>query len=235
MTAESSRPRGAAADGHRRDYGLPTLPRRPSTAEHAASVLRTQVANGALVPGTRLREEHVAESFGISRNTVREVFSLLAHERLIEHIPYRGAYIRRLETDDIRAMYYTRRLVEPLGVHAALSEPTVQHILREICDSASAAADREDWQQVGTHDIGFHRALVHACRSTHLSDMFELLLAELRLAFLQLPDPRALHRPYLARNRRLLDLIEKNDTAAALVELTNYLNSAEREVLDKIQ
>ena len=39
-----------------------------------------------------------------------------------------------------------------------------------------------------------------ACRSPHLSAMFEHLLAELRLAFLLLPDHRALHQPYVARN-----------------------------------
>lgn len=233
IAVESNRRRDAVGD--RVEHGLPTLPPRPSTAEHAAAVLRSQVTNGALVPGTRLREEHLAESFGISRNTVREVFSLLAHERLIEHFPYRGAYIRRLGNDDIRAMYRTRRLVEPLGIHAALDDRSVQHALRVMSDSASAAADQEDWQQVGTDDIGFHRTLVDACRSTHLSEMFELLLAELRLAFLQLPDPRALHRPYLARNRRLLELIEANDKARALEELTDYLKDAERDVLETIR
>ena len=51
------------------DELLPPLPPRPSTAEHAASVLRGQIAQGRL-PGTRLPEEHVVESFAISRNTI---------------------------------------------------------------------------------------------------------------------------------------------------------------------
>src|SRR5690242_14473654 len=85
--------------------GLPSLPPRPSTAEHAAAVLRDQIAAGRLPPGTRLREEQVAESFAISRNTVREVFRLLAHERLVEHVAYRGVHVRRMGADDIKAMY----------------------------------------------------------------------------------------------------------------------------------
>jgi DNA-binding GntR family transcriptional regulator len=42
-------------------------------------VLRTQIAEGRLPPGTRLRETYVANAFAVSRNTVREVFRLLAH------------------------------------------------------------------------------------------------------------------------------------------------------------
>ena len=97
------------------DELLPPLPPRPSTAEHAASVLRGQIAQGRL-PGTRLREEHVVESFAISRNTVREAFRLLAHEGLVDHVAYRGVHVRRMGADDVLALYRTRRLVEPLGL-----------------------------------------------------------------------------------------------------------------------
>ncbi len=61
--------------------------------------------------------------------------------------------------------------------------------------------------------------------------MFEGLLAELRLAFLRLPDRKALHEPFLARNIRLLDLIEAGDLDAALAELDDYLTVAETQLL----
>ncbi|BAK34391.1 putative GntR family transcriptional regulator [Microlunatus phosphovorus NM-1] len=213
---------------------LPALPPRLSTAEHAASVVRAQIASGALLPGTRLREEEVAESFSISRNTVREVFRLLAHERLVEHVAYRGVHIRRLGPTDISAMYLTRRLVEPLGVRAVLADQGSQRLLRENVDTAMAAIESADWQQVGTCDIAFHRALMDACGSVHLSEMFEKLLAELRLAFLQLPDVQQLHQPYVARNRTLLELIEAGDEDGAIRELEDYLVTAERAVLSKL-
>lgn len=224
----------SAIDGGMGSGALPALPPRLSTAEHAASVVRAQIASGALLPGTRLREEEVAESFAISRNTVREVFRLLAHERLVEHVAYRGVHIRRLGPADISAMYLTRRLVEPLGVRAVLTDPESQRLLREIIDTATAAAESSDWQQVGTCDITFHRKIMDACGSIHLSEMFEKLLAELRLAFLQLPDVQQLHQPYLARNRTLLELIEAGQEDAAVRELEDYLVTAERAVLSKL-
>jgi DNA-binding GntR family transcriptional regulator len=211
--------------------GLSALPPRPSTAEQAAAVLRDQIAAGRLLPGTRLREEQLAESLAISRNTVRETFRLLAHERLVEHVAYRGVRIRRIGPADIDALFRTRRLVEPLGIDAVLADAAERRTLRAIVEAATAAAERGDWQQVGTGDIDFHRAIVDACHSVHLSEMFEKLLAELRLAFLQRADPEELHRPYLERNRRLIDLLDAGDLAAAREELGEYLDAAERDVL----
>jgi DNA-binding GntR family transcriptional regulator len=223
--------RPTVVDGHE---VLPRLPPRTSTVEHAASVLRATIAEGRLPPGTRLREEHVAESFAISRNTVREVFLLLAHERLVEHVAYRGVHVRRMGAEDIRAMYRTRRLVEPLGLRAAITDAGVRATMQAAVDGATAAAERNDWNTVGTEDIEFHRAIFDGCHSVHISAMCEQLLAELRLAFLQLPDPEPLHLPYLARNRRILELVEAGEEAAGVAELDDYLTCSEAEMLRSI-
>jgi DNA-binding GntR family transcriptional regulator len=211
--------------------GLPALPKRSSTAQYAAETLRRQIADGKLPPGTKLREEAVSAAFEISRNTVREAFRLLAHERLVEHELHRGVHVRTLSAADVRDLYTTRRLVQPLGLDAVIADPARLAALRERVDAATAAAAREDWHAVGTLDIDFHRTLVAGCGSTHIREMFERVLAELRLAFLQLPDRRELHLPYIERNRRIAALLADGDRAGALAELRDYLDAAERHVL----
>jgi DNA-binding GntR family transcriptional regulator len=217
--------------------GLPPLPPRASTAEHAAQMLRMQIAQGHLLPGTKLREEQVASAFAISRNTVREAFRLLSHERLVDHTLHRGVHVRTVTPDDIRALYTTRRLVEPLAVEATLSQPqgaAVRLALRDLVNLATLAAADDDWDLVGTADIDFHRMLMSACHSPHLCTMFEQLLAELRLAFLLLRDRRALHEPYVDRNRRLVSLLDAGDRVGALAELQDYLDAAERHLLASV-
>lgn len=212
---------------------LPALPPRASTAEHAAQMLRTQIAQGHLLPGTRLREEHVSAAFAISRNTVREAFRLLSHERLVDHTLHRGVHVRTVGAQDIRAIYETRRLVEPLAIEPAIGDVALRKALGDLVDAADDAAQRNDWDLVGTADIDFHRLLMSGCHSTHLSTMFEHLLAELRLAFLLLPDRRSLHEPYLGRNRRLVGLLEAGDREGAASELRDYLDLAEHQLLEK--
>lgn len=197
--------------------------------------MRTQIAGGRLLPGTRLRETSVAEAFSISRNTVREVFRLLAHERLLDYLPHRGVSVRRVRAAEVREVYVVRRLLEPLGAAAALTDPSARARIRETVAAQSAAVAAGDWGLVGTADIEFHRTLVSSCRSVHLSALFDSLLAELRLAFLLLPDRRSLHEPYVPRNAALSALLDTGDGEAARAEIADYLQVSERHVLSFVE
>lgn len=213
------------------DPQLPALPRRESTAEAVAAVLRTEIARGRFLPGTQLREERIAASLEVSRNTVREAFRLLSHEGLVEHALHRGVFVRVVGPNEIRAMYRTRQLIEPLGLRAAAADRARLRGLRQLVDDASSHGETGDWDAVGTADIEFHRQVIAGCESPHLSGMFEGLLAELRLAFLGLPDRQALHEPFLRRNDALLTLLESGDVDRALTELERYLADAETHLL----
>lgn len=206
---------------------LPALPPRRSTAEAAAELLRDEIARGRIRPGAQLREEQVAAALSISRNTVREAFRLLSHERLVDHALHRGVFVREASVDDIRAMYLTRRLVTPLAVDACLADPAAVDRLAAVVDRGVAAAACGDWEGVGTADIDFHRTLMGACASSHLTAMYARLLAELRLAFLQMDQTQLLHEPFLARNGHLVELLRAGDRAAALAEVEDYLRTAE--------
>ena len=46
-----------------------------------------------LAPGTKLREERLAELFQVSRTQVRPVLQRLEHEGLVERQPRRGAVV----------------------------------------------------------------------------------------------------------------------------------------------
>ena len=85
---------------------------RASTAGRVADILRTRITEGRLLPGTRLSEEDIGSALGVSRNTLREAFRLLAHERLLVHEFNRGVFIRRLSVDDVHDLYRFRRLIE---------------------------------------------------------------------------------------------------------------------------
>lgn len=60
--------------------------------------------------------------------------------------------------------------------------------------------------------------------------MIEHLLAEMRLVFHEMGSPREFHEPYLARNRRLYDLMARGDFAEAERELRSYLDDAEEQL-----
>lgn len=205
---------------------------RISTAERVADVLRTRIAEGLFLPGTRLAEDIIGSGLGVSRNTLREAFRLLTHERLLIHELNRGVFVRVLSVSDVIDLYRVRKLVECATVRDIDHPP---HDLKKIAAAVvegEQAAKRFAWQGLGTANIHFHQALVALAGSPRVDELMRGILAELRLVFHVMADPRRFHEPYLASNREILDCIEVGDGPGAERLLAAYLDRAQEQLVD---
>jgi len=203
---------------------------RTSTAERVADILRTRIAEGFFPPGTRLSEESIGGALGVSRNTLREAFRLLTHERLLVHELNRGVFVRVLAVDDVEDIYRTRRLVECAVVRGLGDPPFPLGGLAAAVAEGEAAARAGDWRAVSTANIHFHRELVALAGSARTDELMRSVLAELRLAFHVVDDPRTLHEPYLVRNKEILEALRAGERAAAEGLLARYLDDSIRRV-----
>jgi DNA-binding GntR family transcriptional regulator len=216
---------------------LPDLMRRSrssmaplSTAERVARALRNGIAEGELLPGAQLKEETIATGLGVSRNTVREAFTMLAAERLAERLPHRGVFVARLDADGVEDLYRVRLLVEPAAARAGGSEAAIALLRAAVVEGQTALAEGR-WSDVGSANQHFHTALVAMAGSERLDRWMEQLLAEMRLAFHAVTDVRALHEPYLMENGAICDLIEAGELAAAGDRLIAYLERSRADLL----
>lgn len=204
---------------------------RTSTAERVADILRTRIAEGFFPPGERLSEDSIGKALGVSRNTLREAFRLLTHERLLVHELNRGVFVRVLAVEDVEDIYRTRQLVE-CGVVQRLGEPP--YALDEL-DAAVAGGERaareRDWKGVSTANIHFHRELVALAGSARTDELMRSVLAELRLAFHVVDDPRGLHQPYLLRNREILETLRSGRRDEARTLLDAYLDDSRAQLV----
>lgn len=209
---------------------------RTSTAERVADLLRRRITEGDLPPGTRLSEEQLGGALRVSRNTLREAFRLLTHEGLLVHELHRGVFVPRLDAAALVDLYRLRRAIECDVVRSLEDVPDHRlAALRRDVEAGEAAAAAGDWVAAGTANMQFHRDLVALAGSSRMDEVTARLLAELRLAFHAVRSPRALHEPYVARNRRLLGLLEAGDYPAAADELEGYLAASQATLLDAVR
>ncbi|MET9546413.1 GntR family transcriptional regulator [Streptomyces sp. NPDC006627] len=205
---------------------------RTSTAERVSDILRSRIAAGFFPPGTRLSEDSIGGALGVSRNTLREAFRLLTHERLLEHQLNRGVFVRRLTDEDVEDIYRTRALVECAVVRTLGEPPYAVDGLADAVSDGRHAARAGDWKGVSTANIHFHRELVALAGSARTDELMRSVFAELRLAFHVVDEPRRLHEPYLARNRQILTALQEGRREEAERLLAEYLDDSRRRVLD---
>ncbi|MGW1211952.1 GntR family transcriptional regulator [Streptomyces sp. NPDC002499] len=205
---------------------------RTSTAERVSDVLRSRIAEGYFPPGTRLSEDSIGGALGVSRNTLRESFRLLTHERLLVHELNRGVFVRVLSVEDVEDIYRTRALVECAVVRGLGEPPYALDALTAAVDEGRTAAREGDWKTVGTANIHFHRELVALAGSERTDELMRSVFAELRLAFHLVDDPRRLHEPYLARNQQIHEALQGGDKSEAEKLLSVYLSDSLERVVE---
>ncbi|MCX2698253.1 MULTISPECIES: GntR family transcriptional regulator [Ochrobactrum] len=214
---------------------MPSLDDDQPLATQTAAKIREMLITGELLPGTKLSEQQISAQFGISRNTLREVFRLLTSQSLLTYIPNRGVFVATPDEATVVDIYRVRRVIQKGAVQIAVPAHPALERMNALLEQAVLAQGKGDWRQVGTINMEFHRAMVELCDSTRLSACFDLVLAELRLVFAQLEDNAHLHESYIALNAELLGSLQAGNNEIAAQQLDRYLLSSERSVLAALQ
>src|SRR5918996_6401711 len=123
------------------------LLRRSTTAETVAQMLRNEIQRGQLPPGTRLRQNEVAQRFGVSTTPVREALALLQAEGLVRIDPHRGALVFHPTVADLRESYEIRGALESLAVTKAIPRLTEDLVkdLQKLIDRMRKEKDEVRW------------------------------------------------------------------------------------------
>ncbi|MBQ1443287.1 MAG: GntR family transcriptional regulator [Renibacterium sp.] len=204
--------------------------RRTGTGEMVAEVLRQRISEGDLPPGTQLAEESLADSLQVSRNSLREAFRLLAHERLINHELHRGVFVRRLDRDDVLQVYTARIFIEVAAVANCPAGATELRSALAAVEQAELLAQEGRWMEVATCNLAFHQSLVDSVGSRRVSEVMRQLLAEVRLAFHSMADSRSFLEPYIPRNRQIVQLLSDGETEQAATLMRAYLTDSREQL-----
>jgi DNA-binding GntR family transcriptional regulator len=76
--------------------------------------IRRMILSGHLKPGAHLRQDELANTFGVSTMPIREALRQLQAEGLVTFRPRRGAAVARLAVSDYEEIYHIREALETL-------------------------------------------------------------------------------------------------------------------------
>jgi DNA-binding GntR family transcriptional regulator len=125
--------------------------------------LRRAIIEQSLMPGAKLPEDLIGESFGVSRTLVRSALTRLVGEGLVEQIKNRGSFVASPSLAEAQQVFDVRRQLESLVVErlaGALAPDQVRRL------KAHVSAERR------LHGVGGPEAV-------RLAGEFHVLLAEL--------------------------------------------------------
>ncbi|MCG5236335.1 GntR family transcriptional regulator [Xanthobacter oligotrophicus] len=151
-------------DGADKDQGV---------RSHAiATDLRAGILAGLYAPGTRVRQEELAERYGTSRIPVREALRDLESEGLVVLVPNSGAWIAKTDINECVEIYKIRERIEPLALSESIRNMDAATIARlaDLCAQIEASTEVEDFLKL---DREFHLLSYKAAAMPTLLAMIE--------------------------------------------------------------
>ncbi len=158
---------------------LPTEPvRGEGTAEIVARRIGQAILSGTLLPGTRLTEETLAQTYAVSRTPIREALILLSGSGLVELTRNRGATVLQLTAGDVLEIYHLRALLESESVRLATRRgtPELVDLLQKSCDRMATLHDAPASEQLAA-DTFFHYNIADASGSGRLYSLIRQVCA----------------------------------------------------------
>ncbi|MFT2110601.1 GntR family transcriptional regulator [Marinomonas sp. 2405UD68-3] len=132
--------------------------------------LRKLILDGALAGGAPLRQDDIAEQFGVSKIPVREVFRKLESDGLVEFRPRRGVFVTEHTEAEILEMLEIRIALESRALELSIPQMTDLDIelAREILKEYEEVEGIEVWSDLNRR---FHDCIYAPCGLMNLISM----------------------------------------------------------------
>ncbi|HRE22193.1 MAG TPA: GntR family transcriptional regulator [Rhabdaerophilum sp.] len=212
---------------------MSTLLRHKTLPAAIADALRKAILGGEHKAGDQLRQDRLAETFGVSRIPVREALIQLESEGFVVMVPHKGAVVTGLSRAEIDDVFDLRALLEPRLMRHSLPHLTTEDFERLEAQAgqfaaALASGDGEEW---GRLNAAFHLALyAKAGLPRTLATVVGLLQTSERYTRLQLSDPARLERA-MKEHGALVQLCRRGATEDVTKLLVEHIEAVRRDLL----
>lgn len=192
------------------------------SADAVTEALRDLILTGQLGIGVQLKQQALAERFGVSRIPVREALKRLEAEGLIEHRPHQGSTVASrsvqelVEALDIRIGLETRALKLAIPRMAAADIQAARDIMARYEGSESP----QEWADL---NLEFHMALYRPCARPRLLKMIEESVRGIGRHMRAMQSYKVGRKTPQTEHRLILDACVDKDVAMAVDLLEQHI------------
>lgn len=189
--------------------------------------LRSDIIQGRLKPGARLRAEHLKLEYQVGAATLREALALLVTDALVVSIEQRGFRVAPMSIADFADITETRALMEAHAVRLSIlgGDDEWEANLSAAFHRLSRAEERRDTDEENNRywdecNKKFHEALVANCKSRWTQHFLSILYRQSEryrlLVRTNSPPDRDVHQEHVSIFEAAIN--REEEKAAALID-----------------
>lgn len=212
-----------------------TSAERPPNEDEVLRHIEQAVLDHRLLPGTKLKEVQLARLFGVKRGLIRKVLTRLAHSRLVEQTPNRGATVARPSVKEGRDLFATRRVIESAILQTLISQVEEEDLqrLREMLQQELQAYQQGDSARALTLSVDFHRQLASMAGNEVLEAYLNDIIRRTPLVILAHLGDDNENRCRNHEHEAIVEAIARRDAEAAVAIMNEHLLQIESKIQHK--
>ena len=189
-----------------------------SVRDQIAHQLRADIINGTLTEHTKLKEQALAERFGVSRGPIRDVLLQLSNDGLLVSKNNCGVSVNTAPDTSLQPLMINIRVdIESFSIKKVvetLDKNDFQY-LEGLLLNLQKAFTEEDYAAVTDLDINFHRFFVYKAGGEDLVNLWLPFIYRMRMNYTRLGTAEAC----LDEHKCILEAIKNKDSKAAIKAL----------------
>ncbi len=197
---------------------------KETNREYALRVIRDNIVNLELAPGSMISEQDIANELNLSRTPVHEAMQELSSTKIIEILPQRGSHVSLIDMALVDEAVFVRATIESAITQMACkqaSEDDVQK-LEENVTLQQFYYEKNNLDKIMELDNAFHEMMYKITNKMQCYYMVKLMSIHndrIRELHLHSFNPERIIREH----HEILDAIKRKDSTAAKEAIDKHL------------
>lgn len=153
-----------------------------SLTETAVAEIRHAIVSGDLALGSKLSEQRLSDTLGISRSPVRDALAALQSEGLVTISPKRGTFVFTPDLKVVDELCELRSVFESAALRLGIvrNHGILLRQLEEACATMDRTLATNDPRAFTTADHQFHSAIIRSSENRSLEEAYNRTISPLK-------------------------------------------------------
>lgn len=198
---------------------------KETNREYALRVIKENIVNLELAPGSMISEQDIANELNLSRTPVHEAMQELSSTKIIEILPQRGSHVSLIDMALVDEAIFVRSTIESAITQMACEQATEKNIqeMEENITLQEFYYKKNNLDKIMELDNAFHEMMYKITNKMQCHYMVRLMSIHYdRIRELTLHSFNA--ERIIKEHEEILEAFKKKDSAAAKNALDKHLS-----------
>ena len=198
---------------------------KETNREYALRVIRENIVNLELAPGSMISEQDIANELNLSRTPVHEAMQELSSTKIIEILPQRGSHVSLIDMALVDEAVFVRATIESAITQMACEQATEKDIqdLEENVTLQKFYYEKNNLDKIMELDNAFHEMMykiTNKMQSHYMVKLISIHYDRIRELHLHSFNPERI----INEHNQILEAFKKKDGNTAKTEIDKHLS-----------